>query len=47
MTVRVHLILFRQNHRFFQIFVRLGAHATDALRREVIRSLNSIAIAPR
>jgi hypothetical protein len=46
-TVKSHLIVFRQHHRSFQIFLRLGAHATDALQREVIRSLNSITIAPR
>ncbi|MDP9225717.1 MAG: hypothetical protein M3P18_18125 [Actinomycetota bacterium] len=44
---KTHLILFRQHQRSFQIFLRLGPHATETLRRQVIRSLNSITIAPR
>jgi hypothetical protein len=47
MTRKAHLILFRQHHRFFQIFVRLGPHAPETLRHEVISSLNSITILPR
>jgi hypothetical protein len=46
-TVKSHLILFRQHHRSFEILLGLGARATGTLRREVIRSLNSITIAPR
>jgi hypothetical protein len=44
---KTRLILFRQQHRSFQIFLKLGADTTDAVLREVTRSLNSITIAPR
>jgi hypothetical protein len=45
--VKAHVILFRFDHRFFQIYIKLGPQARRSLRREVVESLNTMKIARR
>jgi hypothetical protein len=42
--VKAHVILFRFDHRFFQVYIKLGRQAGRSLRRRVVESLNTIHI---
>jgi hypothetical protein len=42
---KVHVVQFREHDRSFQIYVKFGLQASQALRREVTTSLNSIRVA--
>jgi hypothetical protein len=45
--VSVHTISFREHHRYFQLRIKFGPNARGSLRREVVKSLNTIRIARR
>jgi hypothetical protein len=45
--VKAHVIQFRFDHRFFQIYIKLGPQAGSPLRRDVVESLNTMQIARR
>jgi hypothetical protein len=45
--VKAHVIQFRFDHRFFQIYIKLGRQADRSLRQRVVASLNTIQITRR